>query len=144
MIRSARRPPVRRNVWALLVVLAAVGAVAGTALAEGGPIDWFSQFTVTPTVAYSGDVNVTLSATVVGLAGPIGGILVHFVAYSVPGEPAVTLRSSVTDRHGVAVAQFIPRAALTLRLFAEFQVPGTSHTVPSAPVTLQVFAAPTL
>jgi hypothetical protein len=134
---------VRRRWIALAVVLGVVAVLAAT-LAWTGPVVWFSSFSVSPTVAYSGDINVTLAATVTGLSGPRVGLLVNFVTYPVTGGAPVVIRSAVTGAQGVATAHFKPEAPVTLRLFAQFRIPGTTKTVTSNAVVLQVYLPPTV
>jgi hypothetical protein len=139
--RPGRR--VRRR-WIALAAVLAVVVVLGATLLWTGPVEWFSSFSVSPTVAYSGDINVTLSATVVGLSGPRAGFPVNFVTYPVVGGAPVVIRSAVTDSQGVATAHFKPEAPVTLRLFAQFRIPGTTKTVTSNAVVLQVYLPPTV
>jgi hypothetical protein len=142
-IPRARDPSRRRGAWVALAVGVAAIVIVSTLLWVG-PVVWFSRFTVSPTVAYSGDINVTLSATLVGLSGPLSGVRVNFVTYPVPGTPPVVVRSAVTGPAGVATAHFQPEAPVTLRLFAQFRIPGTSETITSAPAVLQVYLPPTV
>ncbi len=137
-------PRRRRTAWVLLVVAVCALAIIIPVILWSGPVEWFSDFSVTPTVAYTGDRNVTLSATLVGLSGPISNVSVNFVTYPVPGGPPLVLRSALTGPHGVATAHFKPEAPETLRLFAQVRIPGTSRTVTSTPVVLQVYLPPTL
>lgn len=142
-VPRAREPRRPRVAWVALVVGVAAVVVLSTLLWIG-PVVWFSRFTVSPTVAYSGDINVTLSATLVGLSGPLSGVRVGFVTYPVPGAPPVVIRTAVTGPGGVATAHFKPEAPLTLRLFAQFHILGTSQTITSAPAVLQVYLPPTV
>jgi hypothetical protein len=143
-IAHRRRGRPVRAVWVLLAVAAGISAVFVPTILWSGPVEWFSEFTVSPTLAYSGDINVTLSAVVDGLSGPIAGLTVQFITYPVPGAAPLVIQSAVTGPHGVATGHFKPEAPLTLRLFAQIHIPGTSKTVTSGPVVLQVYLPPTI
>jgi hypothetical protein len=137
-------PPFRRRTWGWIALAVALVAVVVPTVLFVGPVDWFSDFYVSPTVAYSGDINVTVSATLMGLSGPIGGAPIQFVTYPVPGAAAVIIQTSRTGSHGVATIHFIPRSPVTLRLFARYFVPGTSDVVTSPPAVIQIYLPPTI
>ena len=144
--RSPPRGRARRIAWTVLVTAGAVGAVIVPLVVWGGPVEWFADFSVSPEVAYTGDINVTLSATVVGLSGPVSNLRVMFVTYPVLGAAPLVLQSALSGPNGVATAHVgsptHPFAASTLRIFAQFEIPGTAESVTSAPAVLQVFSPP--
>lgn len=137
-------PVFRRRTWGWIALAVALIAVGVPTVLFVGPIDWFSNFYVSPTVAYSGDINVTVSATLAGLAGPIPGAPIQFVTYPVPGAPPLIIQTSLTGSHGVATIHFIPHSPLTLRLFARYFVPGTSDVITSPPAVIQIYLPPTI
>lgn len=142
--QPVRRPMFRRRTWAWIALGVALVAVVVPTLGFLGPVDWFSDFSVSPTVAYSGDINVTLSATLVGLSGPIAGAAVQFVTYPVTGAPPLVVNTSRTGPHGAAIDHFIPRSPGTYRFFARYVVPGTSEVITSPPAVIQIYLPPTI